>query len=112
METPSPGWTGHPLFGGFRLGAWEVYPALNQLRGPGGTRRTTGTVLVACTSVLMAKFYAHELELGQVNILFADGHAASLPTASMPKLTEAQFKGDDLSVFAKWPYPHFRLDQR
>ena len=32
-------------------------------------RRTTGTVLVACTSVLMAKFYAHELELGQVNIL-------------------------------------------
>ena len=46
------------------------------------------------------------------NFLFADGHAASLQTASMPKLTEPQFKGDDLSVFDPYPYPHFRLDQR
>ena len=46
------------------------------------------------------------------NFLFADGHAQSLQTASMPKLTEPQFKGDDLSVFDPYPFPHFRLDQR
>ena len=45
------------------------------------------------------------------NFLFADGHCESLPTASMPKLTEPQFKGDDLSVFDPWPHPRFRLDQ-
>jgi prepilin-type processing-associated H-X9-DG protein/prepilin-type N-terminal cleavage/methylation domain-containing protein len=45
------------------------------------------------------------------NFLFADGHAESLQTASMPKLTEAQIKGDDLSVFDPYPFPHFRLDQ-
>jgi prepilin-type processing-associated H-X9-DG protein len=48
------------------------------------------------------------------NFLFADGHAESLQTASMPKLTEAQIKGapvNDLSVFDPWPFPHFRLDQ-
>jgi hypothetical protein len=32
-------------------------------------RRWAGTLLVASTVVLLAKFYAHELELGQVNIL-------------------------------------------
>jgi prepilin-type processing-associated H-X9-DG protein len=45
------------------------------------------------------------------NFLFADGHAGSLQTASMPKLTRAQFQGDDLSVFDPYPYPRFRLDQ-
>jgi hypothetical protein len=29
----------------------------------------------------------------------------------MPKLTEPQFKGDDLSVFQPYPHPLFRLDQ-
>jgi hypothetical protein len=30
----------------------------------------------------------------------------------MPKLTEPQMKGDDLTVFQPFPYPHFRLDQK
>jgi alpha-1,2-mannosyltransferase len=34
-------------------------------------RRHRGAVLVATTFVLLGKFYAHELELGQVNILMA-----------------------------------------
>ena len=34
-------------------------------------RRHSGAVLVATTFVLLGKFYAHELELGQVNILMA-----------------------------------------
>jgi prepilin-type processing-associated H-X9-DG protein len=46
------------------------------------------------------------------NFLFADGHCEMLPTASMPKLTEPQFKGDDLSVFDPYPFPRFRLDQK
>jgi hypothetical protein len=32
-------------------------------------RRKTGGILIGATFVLLAKFYAHELELGQVNIL-------------------------------------------
>jgi prepilin-type N-terminal cleavage/methylation domain-containing protein/prepilin-type processing-associated H-X9-DG protein len=46
------------------------------------------------------------------NFLFADGHCETLPTASMPQLTEAQIKGNDLSVFQPWPFPRWRLDQR
>jgi hypothetical protein len=29
----------------------------------------------------------------------------------MPKLTEAQLKGDDVTLLNPWPFPHFRLDQ-
>jgi prepilin-type N-terminal cleavage/methylation domain-containing protein/prepilin-type processing-associated H-X9-DG protein len=45
------------------------------------------------------------------NFLMADGHATSLESKSLPDLTEAQFGGTDLSVFATTPYPRWRLDQ-
>ena len=45
------------------------------------------------------------------NILLADAHAESVPTKSLPDLTEDQMKGTDLSVFASTPNLHWRLDQ-
>jgi prepilin-type N-terminal cleavage/methylation domain-containing protein len=45
------------------------------------------------------------------NLLMSDGHCVSVETASLPDLTEAQFKGPDLSVFAKSTFPKWRLDQ-
>jgi hypothetical protein len=41
----------------------------------------------------------------------ADGHVTTVDTKSTPQLTEAQWKGTDLTVFAKTPYPRWRLDQ-
>jgi prepilin-type N-terminal cleavage/methylation domain-containing protein/prepilin-type processing-associated H-X9-DG protein len=46
------------------------------------------------------------------NFLFADGHCESINNDAMPKLTEPQMKGGDLSVFQPYPHPHFRLDQK
>ena len=45
------------------------------------------------------------------NILLADGHAESVPTQSLPDLTEDEMKGTDHSVFARTPFPRWRLDQ-
>jgi prepilin-type N-terminal cleavage/methylation domain-containing protein/prepilin-type processing-associated H-X9-DG protein len=45
------------------------------------------------------------------NFLFADGHCESIATEHTPVLTEAQWKGDDLTVFKQWPHPLWRLDQ-
>jgi prepilin-type N-terminal cleavage/methylation domain-containing protein/prepilin-type processing-associated H-X9-DG protein len=57
-----------------------------------------------------------------VNCLLADGHAESFQNTSLPQpavnpmgkypgITPAQWKGTDLSVFAPWPYPKWRMDQ-
>ena len=40
----------------------------------------------------------------------ADAHCESVETKTLPRLTEAEMKGTDLSVFAKTPYPRWRLD--
>jgi prepilin-type N-terminal cleavage/methylation domain-containing protein/prepilin-type processing-associated H-X9-DG protein len=45
------------------------------------------------------------------NLMMADGHCVTVPAASLPDLTEAEFKGTDLSVFDKSPSPKWRLDQ-
>ena len=45
------------------------------------------------------------------NILLADGHAESVPSKTLPDLTAAEMKGSDVSVFARTPYPRWRLDQ-
>ena len=53
------------------------------------------------------------------NFLMADGHCETLATKSLirgpgeaaPNLTKAQIMGTDLSVFAPWPYPKWRIDQ-
>ncbi len=45
------------------------------------------------------------------NLLMADGHVTTVDTKSTPRLTEAQWKGPDLTVFEKSPYPRWRLDQ-
>jgi prepilin-type processing-associated H-X9-DG protein len=45
------------------------------------------------------------------NVLLADAHAESVPTKSLPDLTEAEMKGTDLSVFGRTPTFRWRLDQ-
>jgi prepilin-type processing-associated H-X9-DG protein len=45
------------------------------------------------------------------NMLLADGHCESRETKSLIRLTEDEMKGTDLSVFAKAPFPRWRLDQ-
>ena len=47
----------------------------------------------------------------RTNLLMADAHCESVETKSLPSLTEAEMKGTDLSVFAKTPFPRWRLDQ-
>ena len=49
----------------------------------------------------------------------ADGHCETIETKTLPrgpgeaapKLTQAQITGTDLSVWAPWPSPKWRLDQ-
>ena len=45
------------------------------------------------------------------NYLFADGHCESLDISYIPKLTDTQMKGTDLSVFNPYPHPRWRIDQ-
>lgn len=45
------------------------------------------------------------------NLLMADGHCVSVETKSLPELSETEFGGDDLGVFAATPFPKWRLDQ-
>jgi prepilin-type processing-associated H-X9-DG protein len=47
---------------------------------------------------------------GSTNVLMVDGHAETIPTASTPTLTQAEWRGN-LSAFAPWPSPKWRLDQ-
>ena len=49
-----------------------------------------------------------------VNMLMADGHAASFEVKSLPQvgqITTAQWKTGPTSVFAPWPDPKWRMDQ-
>jgi prepilin-type N-terminal cleavage/methylation domain-containing protein/prepilin-type processing-associated H-X9-DG protein len=45
------------------------------------------------------------------NLLLADGHAVGVDAKTLPDLTEDQMKGADVSVFNKWAWPKWRLDQ-
>lgn len=54
---------------------------------------------------------ARHMRKRYTNILLADGHAVGVESKSLPDLTEAQFGGTDLGVFAKSPFPKWRLDQ-
>ena len=47
----------------------------------------------------------------RTNLLLADAHCESVESKSLPDLTEAEMKGTDLNVFAKTPFPRWRLDQ-
>jgi prepilin-type N-terminal cleavage/methylation domain-containing protein/prepilin-type processing-associated H-X9-DG protein len=49
-----------------------------------------------------------------VNMLLADGHAASFEVKSLPQvglITPTQWKTGPVSVFAPWPDPKWRMDQ-
>ena len=46
------------------------------------------------------------------NVLLADGHVQTFPWADFPKISAAQWKGTDLTVFGQNQYPKWRLDQR
>lgn len=46
------------------------------------------------------------------NVMMADGHVETLEHKSLPKFTAAsQWRNADLSGYAPWPHPKWRLDQ-
>lgn len=92
--------------GGQLLG---VLAKFNQIRGASQLAMMWDGVRYFDSQV--ERIHARHNSRRTTNFLFADGHADSLQTASMPKLTRTQFIGDDLSVFDPYPFPHFRLDQ-
>ena len=65
------------------------------------------------------KIHARHNRQKRTNFLMADGHCESIETRSLPNgpgepapaLTQAQIVGNDLNVFAPWPYPKWRIDQ-
>jgi prepilin-type processing-associated H-X9-DG protein/prepilin-type N-terminal cleavage/methylation domain-containing protein len=46
------------------------------------------------------------------NILMADGHVTTIRWADIPKISTAQWKGTDLTVFGQDQNPKWRMDQR